>query len=252
MKNLNMSQLFEKLNDVKSLFQYGQKIIPVLQSLVDFMQETVPLLENINHSIADSTSKIPRATDQINNVTNATELATTEILDLVDMIANSLDSIEGAMKEMVEKEKIKSAAVEKLKAILNNNPEALELLSQYTDADQTVQTIEKLSEVFPKIKNDTYNITLSLQVQDITSQQLAAVNHLIESVQDRLASLIHDIDDTELKDFDVQGHFSTPEGATFDPNASYDKSSDRQDMIDAIINTESQKASQDEIDKLFS
>ncbi|MDP4173460.1 MAG: protein phosphatase CheZ [Bacteroidota bacterium] len=252
MKNLNMSQLFEKLNDVKSLFIYGQKIIPVLQSLVDFMQETVPLLENINHSIADSTSKIPRATDQINNVTNATELATTEILDLVDVISNNLSTIDNSLKDITEKEKIKSSVIEKLKALLPDNAEAMQLFQEYKDNDVTISQIEKLSEVFPKIQNDTYNITLSLQVQDITSQQLAAVNHLIESVQTKLASLIHDIDDTNLKEVQSSENYSTPEGATFDPNASYDKSGDRQDMIDEIIQSENQKASQDEIDKLFS
>jgi chemotaxis regulatin CheY-phosphate phosphatase CheZ len=252
MKNLNMSQLFEKLNDVKSLFIYGQKIIPVLQSLVDFMQETVPLLENINHSIADSTSKIPRATDQINNVTNATELATTEILDLVDVISNNLNALENSLKDITEKEKIKSSVVEKLKNLLPDNAEAMQLFQEYKDNDVTISQIEKLSEVFPKIQNDTYNITLSLQVQDITSQQLAAVNHLIESVQTKLASLIHDIDDTNLKEVQSSESYSTPEGATFDPNASYDKSGDRQDMIDEIIQSENQKASQDEIDKLFS
>lgn len=252
MKNLNMMQLFEKLNDVKSLFQYGQKIIPVLQSLVDFMQETVPLLENINHSIADSTSKIPRATDQINNVTNATELATTEILDLVDLISNNLTSIENSLKEVAENEKKKASVMERLKSLLADNPQAQELLKEYSEADTTPALIEKISQFFPKIMDDTYNITLSLQVQDITSQQLAAVNHLIESVQDRLASLIHDIDDSELKEVEIAGNFITPAGATFDPNASYDKSAERQGRVDAIISNENQKASQDEIDKLFS
>jgi chemotaxis regulatin CheY-phosphate phosphatase CheZ len=247
-----MLQLFEKLNDVKSLFQYGQKKIPVLQSLVDFMQETVPLLENINHSIADSSSKIPRATDQINNVTNATELATTEILDLVDVISNNLTSIENSLAEIAESEKKKTSVIEKLKNLLADNPEAQELLREYTESDISAGVIEKISQFFPKIKDDTYNITLSLQVQDITSQQLAAVNHLIESVQDRLASLIHDIDDTELKEMEIAGHFPAPAGATFDPNALYDKSAERQDRVDEIIHTENQKASQDEIDKLFS
>lgn len=252
MKNVNMSQLFEKLNDVKTLFTYGQKIIPVLQSLVDFMQETVPLLENINHSIADSTSKIPKATDQINNVTSATELATTEILDLVDMISNNLSHIEKAMNEIKLAEQVKSDSVSKLKELLKGNPDAQALLEAYTQADTTLQKIESVAPLFPQTMNDTYQITLSLQVQDITSQQLAAVNHLIESVQARLAGLIHEIDDTELKSIEATEGIAVPEGATFDPNAQYDKTSVRQDMADEIISRENHLASQDEIDKLFS
>ncbi|MGE5400384.1 MAG: protein phosphatase CheZ [Ignavibacteriales bacterium] len=256
MKNLNMSQLFDKLDDVKSLFQYGQKIVPVLQSLVDFMQETVPLLENINHSIADSTSKIPKAADQINNVTNATELATTEILDLVDVISNNLSSIENRLKSMINTESKKIEIISRLKESLKNNPEAENLLNEYLAIEPFEKEISEIVRIFPQLQNDTINITLSLQVQDITSQQLAAVNHLIESVQEKLASLIQDIDDTQINDLEAPSEssmgISAPEGATFDPNASYNRFDGRQDMVDAVINTENQKASQDEIDKLFS
>jgi hypothetical protein len=65
MRSENLSQLFSKLDDLKKVFTYGEKLIPVIQSLGEFMKETVPLLENINRSIAESTSKIPKATNQI-------------------------------------------------------------------------------------------------------------------------------------------------------------------------------------------
>jgi chemotaxis regulatin CheY-phosphate phosphatase CheZ len=250
-----MSQLFDKLNDVKLLFQYGQKVVPVLQSLVDFMQETVPLLENINHSIADSTAKIPKASDQINNVTNATELATTEILDLVDAISNNVSSIENRLQEINCAEARKAEIMGKLKSFVSGNQEAEKLLEEYASVDITAKYAEEISQMFPRIKDDSYNITLSLQVQDITSQQLAAVDHLIDSVQERLASLIQDIDETQIDEFHSEADknesgIQAPEGATFDPNASYNKTDNRQDMVDAVINME--KASQAEIDKLFS
>lgn len=248
--SINMSQVFEKLNDLKLLFEYAQKIIPILQSLADFMQETVPLLEQINHSIADSTSKIPKATNQISSVTNATELATTEILDLVDAIANGLSVIEKDLTNVFETEKQKDAIVVELLALIPDNPKAKELVDKYRSIDNTTNVLKTVVESLPKLRNDTYSITLSLQVQDITSQQLAAVNHLIESVQDRLSSIIKDIDDTQIEAVDDK--IIAPIGATFDPNASYDKSVDRQDMVDQLINKENHKASQDEIDKLFS
>ena len=130
-KSINMSQVFDKLNDLKLLFEYAQKIIPILQSLADFMKETVPLLEEINHSIADSTTKIPKATNQISNVTNATELATTEILDLVDAISNSLIGIEKQLTNTVETEQKKDEIVEELKNILPGNSNVIELVEKY-------------------------------------------------------------------------------------------------------------------------
>jgi chemotaxis regulatin CheY-phosphate phosphatase CheZ len=248
--SINMNQVFEKLNDLKLLFEYAQKIIPILQSLADFMQETVPLLEEINHSIADSTSKIPKATNQISSVTNATELATTEILDLVDAISNGLSVLEKDLSKTLESERKKSEIIDEIAAIVPENQKIKELTEKYKALDTTSSVINNVVESLPKLKTDTYSITLSLQVQDITSQQLAAVNHLIESVQDRLSSIIKDIDDTEFDSESIK--IQAPAGATFDPNATYDKSVDRQDMVDQLINKENHIASQDEIDKLFS
>lgn len=247
----NISHLFNKLDDMKSLFQYGQKIVPILQSLVDFMQETVPLLENINNSIADSTSKIPKASTQISSVTNATELATTEILDLVDLITNNLYAIEAQLKKIDAAEAKKTAIINELRKIIAGNQHGEALIDSYFENDISSRSINEVLKYFPQLITDTGNITISLQVQDITSQQLAAVNHLIQSVQQKLASLILDIDESKLEELNNTG-IEVPNGSTFDPNASYDKSEVRQDMVDAIIHKENHKASQDEIDKLFS
>ena len=102
----NMSQLFAKLNDLKKVFSYGERLIPVIHSLGEFMKETVPLLENINKSIAESTSKIPKASNQIQSVTSATELATTEILDLVDVLNVDLDSIQNCTLECLDSRRL--------------------------------------------------------------------------------------------------------------------------------------------------
>lgn len=247
----NMTELFDRLNDLKAVFKYGQKLIPIIQSIIDFMRDTVPLLEDINHSIADSTTKIPKAKDQITNVSSATELATTEILDLVDAISADVTNIEVTFKEVQQEEEDKIKIWNEIKKLLPDSPEATELVGKMESGRQFVSKSGELIETFQRIKNDVYNITLSLQVQDITSQQLAAVNHLIESVQKRLASLIIHLDESDLRNFEFQKMEST-EGQTFDPDARYTKSTERQETADAIINGTYNKTSQDEIDKLFS
>ncbi len=247
----NMSELFERLNDLKLVFRYGQKLIPVIQSIIDFMKETVPLLENINQSIADSTSKIPKATDQITNVTSATELATTEILDIVDAISNDASGIENNCKNLLTKEQKRKELMSELKKVIAGNNEAVLLLQKYEINNHVEQILSQIVTSMDKMKNDAYNITLSLQVQDITSQQLAAVNHLIESVQEKLASLIVDLKESDIKEFTAEEH-AFPETSSFDPNARYNKSAQRQEVVDSIINEEKGKTSQDEIDKLFS
>jgi len=260
MKPITMNALFDKLSDLKTLFQFGQKIIPILQNLIDFMQETIPLLENINQSISESTSKIPKASLQINNVTSATELATTEILDLVDVISSYVSNMEGDLKKILEVEKNKTQTFEQLKVMLSDKPEALQLIESAFMLNGTKEILDANLSVIPKILNDVYSITLALQVQDITSQQLLAVNHLIESVQGNLAKLIDGFEETNIHELEHLSQINVPEGATYDPNAQYDHSDHRQKMADSIINdsaatkasTSAAKASQDEIDKLFS
>jgi len=246
-----MSDLFERLNDLKSVFRYGQKLIPVIQSIIDFMKETVPLLEDINTSIADSTNKIPKAKNQIDNISSATELATTEILDIADSISNDLDKITIELKSAHEREVKKKELWQEIKSILKSKSDKQNLIEEFEKLDNNFAVLTRFQEVFNKIKNDVYNITLSLQVQDITAQQLAAVNHLIESVRQRLSSLIVHLDESEINNIDLAGLDSTNKSA-FNPDARYSKSQEKQELADSLVHKNLNKTSQDEIDKLFS
>lgn len=244
-----MTRLFEKLNDLKSIFLYSEKLIPVIQSLIDFMRDTIPLLENINHSIADSAAKIPKVSHQINNVTNATELATNEILDLVDKMLNEARHSESMLERLLELEAEKSELIREV-AMHSTSPKASELLQKYDEKYDNTERLEVMLGVVKNMKEYANNITLSLQVQDITAQQLAAVNHLIDSVQKKLGSLIHDIEKTQLRSPDeLQIPFE--ETMTFDPNARYQNGYSSQKMVDDVVSKKINPATQDEIDKLF-
>jgi chemotaxis regulatin CheY-phosphate phosphatase CheZ len=251
MSNLNsMTTVFEKLTDLKNIFKFGERIVPVIQSLIEFMRDIVPLLENINLSIADSTRKIPQAANQIQNVTSATELATTEILDLVDEITNILTGIESQAVDFFKDINERVSSYEKLKEMFKDNEEVLSLVEKISPSKAAELQKTNILENIAKIKADSYQITLSLQVQDITAQQLASVNHLIESVHSKLSSLIQDIDQADLN-ADIKGIvMETPEGVVFDPNASYSNKEERQKEIDVLVN-QSIKTTQEEVDNLF-
>lgn len=249
LRSENMPQLFEKLNDLKKVFTYGERLLPIIHSLGEFMKETVPLLENINKSIAESASKIPKATNQIQSVTSATEMATTEILDLVDSLNNDLTAIEKTMMDFLTKETDKKDFLLSLIPMLNRQDSEV-FIYDFLKKNSSSEKLNELLIQVGKMKNDANSITLSLQVQDITSQQLATVNHLIESVQEKLSSLIENFDNTKISN--GQGdNLNLPEGASFDPNARYSKSVLPQQEADTIFNKEMRTASQAEIDKLF-
>ena len=248
----NMRDIFEKISDLKSIFKIGERILPILQSLIDFMGEVIPLLENINTSIADSTNQIPKASNQINDVTSATELATTEILDLVDEISNELNDVDTSINKMMELHEEREKKFNKILSMVEGNDELIVLLNDYRNISTFEDSFGIIREVLSKINDDAYKITMSLQVQDITSQQLSAVNHLIESVHEKLSGLVKDIDESELKKEFEDIKWDIPQTSHFDGNASYLNSEDKQNKVDEIVSDQKQKASQEEIDKLFS
>lgn len=241
----NMEKLFEKLGDLKSFFVYGQKLIPTLQKILDFMQDTVPLLESVNKSIAESTSKIPKATNQLHSVSNATELATTEILDLVDGISNELNSIFSKTSELKNRLQKQKELAEKLKSKYQNDNEIDEFIS-YSLSDDELSFVDASSN---KIQESIMNITIALQVQDITAQQLASVNHLINSIQEKLAGLLLDLNGKEREPEKPASQLDT---IAFNENARYVKDNESQKLADSLIAQTNGTKTQEEIDQFFS
>jgi chemotaxis regulatin CheY-phosphate phosphatase CheZ len=245
--NNNMQHLFERLGDLKLFFIYGEKLIKTLQKILDFMRDTVPLLENVNRSITDSTSKIPKAAVQLSSVTKSTEIATTEILDVVDGVTSDLQTI---IKRLIRSREKMGSQKELIEKIINkypDDPDISALLKDGINVNEFGSSIEMLE----KIQEGMFNITLSLQVQDITAQQLASVNHLIHSIQDKLSSLLFDIESKDPKQEVETIDFKDAQDLAFNAEAKYDMSGDAQKAADAIIENNA-KPSQHEIDQLFS
>jgi len=252
-KSNKINDVFDSLDHLKNAFKIGEKVVPIIQSLTEFMQEIVPLLEQINYSITDSAKQMPKAKNQIKDVTAATELATTEILDLVDEITFGTGKIDEALTNLLAKQNTRDELLGKLKTMLGGNTDALKIIDELQESNHVLDDISAIKEKNSKISEDSYNITLSLQVQDITSQQLAAVNHLIESVNGKLSTLVNQINKSDLKAEFESLAISVPKSATFDPDAKYSHDTDRQEGANEIFNGSSNKeqASQDDIDKLF-
>ncbi len=251
MNNANdLETLGSKLEDLKELFSIGEKLIPGIQKLVDFIHEMAPMLVHINNSIEESNSKIPKATDHISDVTSATELATTEILDLIDAISSNTFELTDILTDALTKESESKVIIAELTEVISDNPKAKELVEKLSEKLVLEDVKEKVTEILGKVQMDATNIAIALQVQDITTQQLSAVNHLIISVQKRLSSLMFELTDEEIKVVDNSKEIEVPTDSNFDMDASFHNRQSSQDDIDKII-SESNTTSQDEIDKLF-
>ena len=245
----NLNDMITKLKEIDSVFKFGEKMIPVVEGFVSFLNEFLPFVEQVSGSLNDTRSKIPEASNQIDKVTNATELAMNEVLDKIEEINSQLESINECMDELVEKRESSAEIVRNLETLLSGNTEASLLLSKLSEKLDTGLTLEVVKNKIREVTTSTDQITMSLQVQDITAQQLAAVNHLIISVQHKLSGLLNAVDSTGVDPVDEIKMEKLPD-VHFDAKATYNPGSNQQVAVDSIISNE--KASQEEIDKLFS
>lgn len=190
---LNINDLIKKAED--------EKTIEFFLEILTFLKEVKPVFELMNHTIADGTSKIPNASKKLSKVTEATEIATTEIMNILDQVF---------------------ANVNKLKESSNDKA--------------TLDVID----------NDLSNIMMALQVQDITSQQIAAVNHMLSILHQKLIHLLAHFDadyikqilSIDLNEFYPSDNISKMHrDIAFDPEAidSITSNINRQDKIDELL-----------------
>ncbi len=166
----------------------------------------LPALEHIKTTIAESSGQIPRASVQLHNVTKATESATLEILNVLDSMTLNVDEAEAGLKA--------------LDGLLPN------------PGSRVADVMNGIAKSLATTKAKSMNIAMALQVQDITSQQIAGVSHMIESVQSELIKILDQFG--EASAHAAVAPVTRPQH--FDGTAEYSDSTVRQEQADSIIN----------------
>lgn len=216
----------------------------IVGSLLGKLQGIIPIIDRIRQSIRESSASIPRASVQLTSVTQATEVATVEILNVVDSMNQSIAHAESALATLREGHKhamtFEREFTEQLEASLSSREDngAVQKLHDLwkhrplssVDATQ----IHAIHDCLAKAREDSMQITLALQVQDITSQQIAGVLHLIETVRLQLVDTLRYAENIEKPEKDTPP-VRVSEATAFDMNAQYSKSTDRQATADDII-----------------
>ena len=243
MSSLQINGILDKLDELRSVFVLGQRAIPFLEEMFVFLKDISALMDDINASIRESTVKMmPNATSRLESVTQATEMATTEILDLIDGALGSVWKLKKRLGESQETvnaiAKADAWMIRLLRASLRDKDDVLlakvEMIHHHKKAlrrkagEQINADVDALNSISEKLNL----IMIALQVQDITAQQLASVNHLIESIRDRMGSLMERLG-SGIK---FEASRDRPHRfVAFDPNAKYDKSGARQRQADALV-----------------
>ena len=218
MQEKDIQGILKKVEELKSVFTFGVKFIPFLEDLLVFVQEMAPMLNEMNRSIQDSSSKMPKAVQQLDKVTSATELATNEILDKVDsMLArlevvnsnfslirqrlsaehSALTSIAGAIEDLL----VLPGVRESLNHVFENKKardkgiEIKRIVDEFLNGKIDETVTEKVDQALHDTQSDAYDIMNALQVQDITTQQIEGAHALLRSVQERLNELLEKYSD---------------------------------------------------------
>lgn len=259
MNEKDISVLLNKADELRSLFVLGQRVIPFLEEIFVFVRDIQPMFDEINHSINDNLKKMPGASEKLSKVTEANELATTEIMDILDKVFEKTSNLESNNHKIkANYEKIAKKPIRLLEIIhkgIEQGSDLNDILPQLAQAinklkgfsTQEIEHLEKENdEIIESMNNDASAIMMSLQVQDITSQQLAAVDHMLNAVQQKLADILMKFKKTDITKLAEEAkeqqeidtnvtHFHRD--IAFDPNAisSIENQKDRQEEIDDLI-----------------
>lgn len=203
MKEINFELMSQKAEELGAIFVLGQRLIPFLEDIFCFVKEIKPLLDDINWSMEDNMDKTQIAAKKLSKVTEATEVATTEIIDIINELVNKSSTISSNLDRLNELDSMKFDTalnvLEKVHEAVAEKKDVSSYESQLSDAIDKLKSIKRdtrkklfdsTCELLDGINADANSIIMSLQVQDITSQQIAAVNHLLDTIHEKLARIL--------------------------------------------------------------
>lgn len=256
---MNIQSVSSKIEELKAVILLAQRVFPSIEELFKFVGDTTPLLEEVNKAIQENLDKMPNAASkQLAKVTEATETATTEIMDTVDKITGELFDIISGLEELkkIDEQRLENpiAMLQIIADGISVGKDLSPLLPEITNfitrvkmatSDEHIDSISGIISRLTDIANEANTIIMALQIQDITAQQLAAVNHLLKNIQSRLSKIILHLNPSASVDLtkDIQiiddkiKVSQLHRSVAFDPDAikSIEDKNTRQGDVDAFV-----------------
>lgn len=87
-------EILSRIKHIKSLFAFGEGILPFLEELFVFLREVTPLLNDVSDSIMNTTGRMPDAAIELDAAVEETSDATYRIMESVETILKELDKLE--------------------------------------------------------------------------------------------------------------------------------------------------------------
>ncbi|WP_103029100.1 hypothetical protein [Salinibacter altiplanensis] len=231
-----VQEFLDKLDELQAIFVLSRRVSPFLDQLFDFVQDITVLLEEVDTTIRTRSGHMERATEHLKSVSEATEVATSEILDHSDEVLKDLRSIGDQLSTLEDQFAKEAEADNQILALLRDElgDEHSELLNEVARIqgkkqdlrDEWTTDLEETRDALSPIRDRMNQIMMSLQVQDVTEQQLSSVNHLIETVRDRIDALLDRLGTGEADRGEAPSGVPS-RTAAFNMNAEYDHNKQR-------------------------
>lgn len=253
MPHVNVNDILGKLSELRAVFVLSERALPFIEEIFGFLREVAPLMEEINASMMDSALLMPHATSQLQSISEATRTAATEILDLIDAVMVHSEHYEGALDQALHEvkrvEKLNADSLLMLRESIPDRPDVIDRMAQ--NAEEASLHLHNLEgsvharrTVIDEIREQMKRIAMSLQVQDCTTQQIAAVTHLLDNMRARMAQLLERLD-RKAGPSSYKPAYDVPKSAAFNPDARYGPSDERQHAADELVGALQKKRGDD-------
>ncbi len=153
MEESGIEGIIKKLADIKTNMASEENFIPILTDVLQFVQDIIPLMLEVNTFMQDGQNKLPSATENLMQVSRTTEAETNKIMDRLDNLTRNLM----ALKKQVGKK---------------------------AGADLLTAQIDEMD-------GEITQIYTQFQFQDITNQQLEYVNRILQAIYQKFVDLFH-------------------------------------------------------------
>ncbi|MEA2030411.1 MAG: protein phosphatase CheZ [candidate division Zixibacteria bacterium] len=188
---------------------YGKMQSEVI-ALASSINEVVGKFKELHSPLTESREKVPKATEQLDKISEQTEVAASQMLDKVEGITQREDDVIQGLNGI--KEKVASG-----------------------NLTEIVPMIDTLIEKANTTSEDAYIIMDALQFQDITTQQMNHAASLLEDIEERLHSIVGVIQGSKETNDSYSEPNSQRKERAYDPHADYSDKKTTQSDIDSLF-----------------
>jgi len=237
MNHLEVENILQKAAEMKVFCEYGQRTIPVLDEIAAFISEISPAIEELKAVLEVAMVNIPKAANQLTRVTEATEQATTQILNTLDKMVVKLEDLITAVSTSTKSKDLDNL-INKMSALVKAlvdksgwDNDVVQLAETWDSMAKSLKAagIADLEYILKNLQDDCTEIMMALQVQDITQQHIGTVMGTIQSVAEELQRI-------------TKGFFGEPMkkeaviNLDLPPNPELVSEQERKKMVDELLN----------------